>query len=146
MIRRPPRSTRTDTLFPYTTLFRSNEPEVRGAAERARAILRLEPEHRPAPLRMDAQHDCRMAVGSDHQIAHGELSDATPTLRRKHPPIDRLGAAAHEGQWRDIELAALEELAGGLGSHHDLHGHHTRAQVVVQLRPQVTGREEGAAP
>src|SRR3546814_3789433 len=25
MIRRPPRSTRTDTLFPYTTLFRSNE-------------------------------------------------------------------------------------------------------------------------
>src|SRR3546814_1438730 len=29
MIRRPPRSTRTDTLFPYTTLFRSGA--VRGA-------------------------------------------------------------------------------------------------------------------
>src|SRR3546814_10247490 len=31
MIRRPPRSTRTDTLFPYTTLFRSpqREPEPR---------------------------------------------------------------------------------------------------------------------
>src|SRR3546814_15290497 len=27
MIRRPPRSTRTDTLFPYTTLFRSKEIE-----------------------------------------------------------------------------------------------------------------------
>src|SRR3546814_7589471 len=27
MIRRPPRSTRTDTLFPYTTLFRSPERE-----------------------------------------------------------------------------------------------------------------------
>src|SRR3546814_9682044 len=27
MIRRPPRSTRTDTLFPYTTLFRSYLPE-----------------------------------------------------------------------------------------------------------------------
>src|SRR3546814_5834650 len=26
MIRRPPRSTRTDTLFPYTTLFRSKLP------------------------------------------------------------------------------------------------------------------------
>src|SRR3546814_19100658 len=26
MIRRPPRSTRTDTLFPYTTLFRSSAP------------------------------------------------------------------------------------------------------------------------
>src|SRR3546814_12972154 len=32
MIRRPPRSTRTDTLFPYTTLFRS----PRRAADRAR--------------------------------------------------------------------------------------------------------------
>src|SRR3546814_7959863 len=32
MIRRPPRSTRTDTLFPYTTLFRSRfNPETRGA-------------------------------------------------------------------------------------------------------------------
>src|SRR3546814_13903321 len=30
MIRRPPRSTRTDTLFPYTTLFRS--PELANAA------------------------------------------------------------------------------------------------------------------
>src|SRR3546814_19241397 len=28
MIRRPPRSTRTDTLFPYTTLFRSAEGTV----------------------------------------------------------------------------------------------------------------------
>src|SRR3546814_4471572 len=29
MIRRPPRSTRTDTLFPYTTLFRSHTKEGR---------------------------------------------------------------------------------------------------------------------
>src|SRR3546814_8501890 len=29
MIRRPPRSTRTDTLFPYTTLFRSKSGELR---------------------------------------------------------------------------------------------------------------------
>src|SRR3546814_5568013 len=28
MIRRPPRSTRTDTLFPYTTLFRSHRDEL----------------------------------------------------------------------------------------------------------------------
>src|SRR3546814_13593789 len=28
MIRRPPRSTRTDTLFPYTTLFRSQHPVI----------------------------------------------------------------------------------------------------------------------
>src|SRR3546814_4309619 len=35
MIRRPPRSTRTDTLFPYTTLFRSPTiaEQVEGAAD-----------------------------------------------------------------------------------------------------------------
>src|SRR3546814_8170022 len=32
MIRRPPRSTRTDTLFPYTTLFRSAEIDRSHAA------------------------------------------------------------------------------------------------------------------
>src|SRR3546814_12057852 len=32
MMRRPPRSTSTDTLFPYTTLFRSQEFQVFGAA------------------------------------------------------------------------------------------------------------------
>src|SRR3546814_8432854 len=36
MIRRPPRSTRTDTLFPYTTLFRS----FRQRLEQAAAIVR----------------------------------------------------------------------------------------------------------
>src|SRR3546814_8814737 len=33
MIRRPPRSTRTDTLFPYTTLFRSLESIVEETGE-----------------------------------------------------------------------------------------------------------------
>src|SRR3546814_11524819 len=32
MIRRPPRSTRTDTLFPYTTLFRSAAAKAAGIA------------------------------------------------------------------------------------------------------------------
>src|SRR3546814_11626085 len=32
MIRRPPRSTRTDTLFPYTTLFRSENRSASGAS------------------------------------------------------------------------------------------------------------------
>src|SRR3546814_2530978 len=37
MIRRPPRSTRTDTLFPYTTLFRSPNYRLFKAATRATA-------------------------------------------------------------------------------------------------------------
>src|SRR3546814_3463813 len=40
MIRRPPRSTRTDTLFPYTTLFRSSH------AGQHRRIVLLGPGHR----------------------------------------------------------------------------------------------------
>src|SRR3546814_4007742 len=46
MIRRPPRSTRTDTLFPYTTLFRS----VRERGARARATRRAS-RHRSTPFR-----------------------------------------------------------------------------------------------
>src|SRR3546814_6228890 len=38
MIRRPPRSTRTDTLFPYTTLFRSRDPATRSAARSAATV------------------------------------------------------------------------------------------------------------
>src|SRR3546814_7667798 len=43
MIPRPPRSTRTDTLFPYTTLFRSPQTDRRPSA----LAIRL-----PAPLRI----------------------------------------------------------------------------------------------
>src|SRR3546814_14991466 len=38
MIRRPPRSTRTDTLFPYTTLFRSHQRR-KAAVPRSAAVL-----------------------------------------------------------------------------------------------------------
>src|SRR3546814_1735194 len=43
MIRRPPRSTRTDTLFPYTTLFRSLDPLP--------GVARAEPPQVGAPVR-----------------------------------------------------------------------------------------------
>src|SRR3546814_10512110 len=39
MIRRPPRSKRTDTLFPYTTLFRSRPAEGTDAAAEERADI-----------------------------------------------------------------------------------------------------------
>src|SRR3546814_11341834 len=38
MIRRPPRSTRTDTLFPYTTLFRS--PDARHRVTEVRTVFK----------------------------------------------------------------------------------------------------------
>src|SRR3546814_18505604 len=68
MIRRPPRSTRTDTLFPYTTLFRST---ARQDAERDRPAHHLRSEDggaRPIPPgwqvpRPDAHHG---AAGPGH--------------------------------------------------------------------------------
>src|SRR3546814_9682095 len=41
MLRRPPRSTRTDTLFPYTTLFRSKTDRVDRIARRNGAAVEL---------------------------------------------------------------------------------------------------------
>src|SRR3546814_4143024 len=47
MLRRPPRSTRTDTLFPYTTLFRSGERRPpRGIGQRI-LLHRIIVAHRP---------------------------------------------------------------------------------------------------
>src|SRR3546814_10219749 len=71
MIRRPPRSTRTDTLFPYTTLFRSTRSDAGGR----RPPCRLRPhtglsERRPAagcgaaghgPDRAELRADLRLA-------------------------------------------------------------------------------------
>src|SRR3546814_16928887 len=59
MIRRPPRSTRTDTLFPYTTLFRS----IRGRrrTKRATGPSRLS---RPAgPARARLRAPLRLTMG-----------------------------------------------------------------------------------
>src|SRR3546814_1551430 len=66
MIRRPPRSTRTDTLFPYTTLFRSGQGRQRcaGLGELVIAFEARDPDaklsddgaHRPAEAGAEMQH------------------------------------------------------------------------------------------
>src|SRR3546814_8172782 len=63
MIRRPPRSTRTDTLFPYTTLFRSDEAvEVR--------VARVGPLGPGGDIRGDVvAGEGARAVGADQEIA-----------------------------------------------------------------------------
>src|SRR3546814_12682787 len=69
MIRRPPRSTRTDTLFPYTTLFRS--PRAPSAPPR-RCPWRRSPRHGSRSCRFPARiptdtrrrRGCRSAFSS----------------------------------------------------------------------------------
>src|SRR3546814_4020360 len=60
MIRRPPRSTRTDTLFPYTTLFRSKPHHRRS---RQHASCRRTAGATPAPIVFRTGASCRQRTG-----------------------------------------------------------------------------------
>src|SRR3546814_7752504 len=69
MRRRPPRSTRTDTLFPYTTLFRSRIGELLGrAGQREAAAREFFPREQFAGVLLARGCDIRM---TDH-IAAGD--------------------------------------------------------------------------
>src|SRR3546814_15953841 len=76
MIRRPPRSTRTDTLFPYTTLFRSRHH----VADHDRVDVEIDSDHRTTVfrdvvVRVDPQFKLEMHIDTDEAnaaaIAHG---------------------------------------------------------------------------
>src|SRR3546814_20972196 len=86
MIRRPPRSTRTDTLFPYTTLFRS----LRCALEEALAPVE---EARRARVQRHAVLgviDCRREQVSPFELAEFLLHRLPP----RHIAADPRFAAA----------------------------------------------------
>src|SRR3546814_9276648 len=68
MIRRPPRSTRTDTLFPYTTLFRSRGGvEVSGHIDIGRRDLRRQ-RHIEHVEGVDGVGACALAVADGQHI------------------------------------------------------------------------------
>src|SRR3546814_18712822 len=81
MIRRPPRSTRTDTLFPYTTLFRSWVFDIGSAMP---TVLRIDGlrvviypnDHRPAHVHVKG------ADGEAVFILH--CNDGPPELRESY--------------------------------------------------------------
>src|SRR3546814_11694324 len=95
MMRRPPRSTRTDTLFPYTTLFRSRI--VRTGAPRARSapgtcaaapdiagllaahVARLPPADDRVPLR---HHACR----DGPRVERNDRAQPAAIAHRAAPP------------------------------------------------------------
>src|SRR3546814_12948363 len=111
MIRRPPRSTRTDTLFPYTTLFRSLEPEVEaddalvGADRRGdREVQRVDD-----PAELDHRHagadHARVDPALHHTPGRGEL------LARAHLRVRELAGvvALHHGHLRSEERRVGKE-------------------------------------
>src|SRR3546814_6238275 len=77
MIRRPPRSTRTDTLFPYTTLFRSARERRVGAARR----MDDQPRDADPALPLGLQ---RVDIGGDVEIA-GRLGTGAREFRDQRP-------------------------------------------------------------
>src|SRR3546814_2020292 len=70
MLRRPPRSTRTDTLFPYTTLFRSARYAERAGGGHRRGLAR------------DRSVQRGIHEGSPHRLAGIERSGAVRLDRR----------------------------------------------------------------
>src|SRR3546814_20039136 len=91
MIRRPPRSTRTDTLFPYTTLFRSHLRDVGvGAFHEDRGDIR-------APARAGLRAEIKEAVDPG-QLLLEHLRDAV---------LDRFGRCTGVGG-ADIDLRGLD--------------------------------------
>src|SRR3546814_5075980 len=88
MIRRPPRSTRTDTLFPYTTLFRSPAP----------ADSRAPPDRRPRP------HD---PTGCS-AVARG-----SPSLKDAYlcPPVGRVRQERTRSEEHTSELQSLMRIS-----------------------------------
>src|SRR3546814_3666183 len=82
MIRRPPRSTRTDTLFPYTTLFRSVFVDLAGS-QLHRDYARLDGRHR---RRVVCENRHLAERSRDHDF--GDLLGNEKTLRRDELEIE----------------------------------------------------------
>src|SRR3546814_8794821 len=85
MIRRPPRSTRTDTLFPYTTLFRSSEilPSILGAESPFIPLSSTKPRIPPPCASLLAQTTNTSAKGAlEIQVRSEEHTSELQSLMR----------------------------------------------------------------
>src|SRR3546814_8189183 len=83
MIRRPPISTRTDTLFPYTTLFRSELPGLRNLPIRHRRALRRRPFSFRASLCRNAPNSFRSEEHTSELQSLMRISYAVFCLKKK---------------------------------------------------------------
>src|SRR3546814_1292352 len=94
MIRRPPRSTRTDTLFPYTTLFRSL-----AAAVDVLCVAGVARRDRPHGLARDHLREAEDGVQGRAQLVAHQREEA------------RLGAALRRSEEHTSELQSLMRIS-----------------------------------
>src|SRR3546814_12490670 len=106
MIRRPPRSTRTDTLFPYTTLFRSAIDVVKLGLLVGAAPLRLQRPDR------GAEHGNRQTADADSQRASVQARDRA-RLGAQHQRLGRDLARLQRGEVGGVVLADRKSVVTG---------------------------------
>src|SRR3546814_12364163 len=84
MIRRPPRSTRTDTLFPYTTLFRSLFGLKKWLGKKDSNLRMLESKSSALTSLAIPQFNCLSSVEADDQSAPDKPRHFEQTRHRFH--------------------------------------------------------------
>src|SRR3546814_6681350 len=113
MIRRPPRSTRTDTLFPYTTLFRSGLALGRFEQRGALADALFERLVGPAQAALDAAEFGDVGVrGHEAAAGHRVAADLDDAAVGHHPLGQVRTAGAHErSEEHTSELQSLMRIS-----------------------------------
>src|SRR3546814_5144679 len=81
MIRRPPRSTRTDTLFPYTTLFRSRCAPARACRAQCAHAAAGDRRHAPPPRRTHNDRASRAMPPARPRADHARSEEHTSELQ-----------------------------------------------------------------
>src|SRR3546814_3053839 len=115
MIRRPPRSTRTDTLFPYTTLFRSL---VVGAAQQQRRHRR--PRKRHLGLGGGTEIAVMLAAHRQRQVQALEAGDRVVPAEERHRHFRECGgdvaaATGVAGLAERDHVVAVGEIIAAIG-------------------------------
>src|SRR3546814_10378300 len=137
MIRRPPRSTLTDTLFPYTTLFRSNEKGKEYKLNDKVATLQI----RPRGWHLDEKHvlvDGARVSGDIFDFALVFFHNAKEQVARGAGPfyyLPKLEGHLEARLWNDIFVMAQDHIGmsqGKIGRAH-VGTPVTNAQLVCRL-------------
>src|SRR3546814_8645967 len=109
MIRRPPRSTRTDTLFPYTTLFRSSYDVAAANPPYWRLLAHLPPE---SPYR--CEYESKIPAHAKADLLYAYLQRSVDIVA----PGGRIGLVTADRWLLNSGSAELREKIGEIGRAH----------------------------